>query len=151
MKCQYSLWNICISSLVILAALVYETSCGKTDKTNGGKNWIPTIAIDVGNNDHWTVDQRLLTSPLDYLATTNLSLERVCDERQMHWVDGLNTLLHHVIAVLILHAFQHVTIQLLRNLHLTCALNISPTEWQQWHHRQKVYQVGKTSLNRHSC
>jgi len=37
----------------------------------------------------------------------------------MDWVDALNTLLHNVIAVLILHALQHVAVQLLCNLHLT--------------------------------
>jgi len=35
---QDSAWNICTSSLIILAASVFEISCEETDRqTNGGK------------------------------------------------------------------------------------------------------------------
>jgi len=46
---QDSWWNISTSSLVILAASVFETWCGKTE-TNAGENAVPATAVGVGHN-----------------------------------------------------------------------------------------------------
>lgn len=49
---------------------------------------------------------------------THLSLEGVYDEVQRMRLDTLDTLLHHVVTVLILHALQHMAVQLPHHLAL---------------------------------
>lgn len=56
---------------------------------------------------------------------TYLSPERADDELQVVGVDTFDTLLHHVVAVLILDALQHVSVQLLHNVTLQTANQIA--------------------------
>jgi len=64
---QDSWWNISISSLVILAASVFKTTCRKTGRqTNAGKKHNPETAISVGKNftlrdqaDNWITQAHL--------------------------------------------------------------------------------------------
>jgi len=53
------------------------------------------------------------------ILDTNLALECINDEIDMHWVNTLNTLLHHMIAILILYTLLNMSIQFFHNLHLT--------------------------------
>lgn len=49
---------------------------------------------------------------------THLSLEGVNDEVQRVGLDALDTLLHHMVPVLVLHTLQHVAVQLPHHLAL---------------------------------
>lgn len=49
---------------------------------------------------------------------THLSLEGVYDEVQRVRLDALDTLLHHVVTVLVLHTLQHMAVQLPHHLTL---------------------------------
>lgn len=49
---------------------------------------------------------------------THLSLEGVYDEVQRVGLDALDTLLYHVVPVLVLHTLQHVAVQLPHHLAL---------------------------------
>lgn len=49
---------------------------------------------------------------------THLSLKGVYDEVQCVRLDTLDTLLHHVVTVLVLHTLQHVAVQLAHHLAL---------------------------------
>ena len=46
---QDSSWNICISSLVILAESVFEISDGKNRQTNSNENLTLTTVVSVRN------------------------------------------------------------------------------------------------------
>jgi len=43
MDFQDSSWNICVSSLVILAASIFEMLCGKTDRQTDRQWWKPYL------------------------------------------------------------------------------------------------------------
>lgn len=49
---------------------------------------------------------------------THLSLEGINDEVQGVWLDTLDTLLHHVVTVLVLHTLQHMAVQFPHHLAL---------------------------------
>ena len=84
-------------------------------------SWVLTVKnyLDNYSSNFLKMCTSLCGSPIQSRATANLSLEGVGDERQMHWVYALDTLLDNVIAILIFHALQNVAIQLL------CYLNLS--------------------------
>ena len=52
-----------------------------------------------------------------------LSLESIYDELQCYWVNALYTLLDDVIPILVLHAFQYVSIELLHYIFLNNGQN----------------------------
>ena len=52
-------------------------------------------------------------------SNADLALECINDEIDVHWVNTFDTLLHHVVAILIFNTLLNMSIQLLHNLHLT--------------------------------
>lgn len=65
---------------------------------------------------------------------THLSLKGVYDEVQCVRLDTLDTLLHHVVTVLVLHTLQHVAVQLAHHL----ALQGGGRGGQRWRKRENV-------------
>ena len=49
----------------------------------------------------------------------DLALECINDETDVHWVHTFNTLLHHVVAILILNTLLNMSIKFFHNLHLS--------------------------------
>lgn len=62
----------------------------------------------------WAMKEQLLI----ITTTTHLSLEGINDELQGLRLHTFDALLHHMVAILVLHTLQHVAIQLTDNVAL---------------------------------